>query len=240
MPRRPRIVIPGFPHHITQRGNYKQIVFREVEDFERYCYWVNKYAALYGLEILAYCLMSNHIHFIAVPHHSNSLALTFKTAHMRYAQHANTKEARKGHLWQGRFFSCVLQDDHLYRAIRYVEQNPVKGRVVKEAWDYRWSSARWHMGLDLKSAINLKKIAIADNWEKYLKENDSDFQGEIKIKTRQGLIMGEEGFITSLEKRLGKSLKCLPKGRPKMGKMGTEKWGQTPTSEARNRGLSPF
>ena len=213
MPRHPRMVIPGLPHHITQRGNYRQTIFKGSEDFQRYCYWINMYAAKYKLEILAYCLMSNHVHFIAVPRQPDSLALTFNVAHMRYAQHVHAKEERKGHLWQGRFFSCILQGDHLYRAIRYVEQNPVRGGIAKEAWDYRWSSAQWHVGLISTSPINLKKVTFIEDWKKYLGESDPVMQKEIKTKTQQGLAVGEEEFITSLEKRLGRSLKCRPAGR---------------------------
>ena len=146
MPRRARIVIPDHPHHVTQRGNNRQIVFFDEEDHRRYCYWINKYAQEYHVEILAYCLMKNHVHFIAVPKDQDGMARLFNTAHMRYAQYLNEKRSTCGHLWQGRFYSCVMDDEHLYYAIRYVEQNPVRAHMVQYPWDYSWSSARWHVG----------------------------------------------------------------------------------------------
>lgn len=119
MPRHSRIVILGVTHHITQRGNYRQEIFEENEDYKRYCLWVSEYAEKYGLDILAYCLMTNH--FVIVPEKEDSLARAFNTTHMRYSQYMNRKKKLRGHLWQGRFFSCFMDNDHLYRAIRYVE-----------------------------------------------------------------------------------------------------------------------
>jgi len=220
MPRRKRIVIPGLPHHVTQRGNYRQTIFREIEDFKMYCYWINKYTASYGLDILAYCLMNNHVHFIIVPRKPNSLALTFNTVHMQYAQYFNKKWDRKGHLWQGRFFSCIIQDDaYLYRVVRYVEQNPVRAGIVKQAWDYDWSSARWHTGSNQHPAIHLKTAPMAcpKDWKKYLQEEDPSTHEEIRTRTHRGLVVGEQGFIASLERRLGISLKYLSQGRPRKG-----------------------
>jgi len=141
MPRHSRIVIPDIPHHVTQRGNYRQPIFDSDSDYEKYSSWFNEYAVRYRLEVLAYCLMSNHVHFIVVPSKEETLARVFNTVHMRYAQYVNKRLKATGHLWQGRFFSCILDDKHLYRAIRYVENNPVRIKVVKKAWLYKWSSA---------------------------------------------------------------------------------------------------
>ena len=114
MPRHSRIVIPDIPHHITQRGNYRQDIFKSDSDYEKYSLWFNEYAAKYKLDVLAYCLMSNHVHFIVVPGKEETLARVFNTTHMRYAQYVNKKLKATGHLWQGRFFSCVLDNKHLY------------------------------------------------------------------------------------------------------------------------------
>jgi putative transposase len=106
MPRQARIVIPKIPHHVTQRGNYRQGVFEEEGDYNLYCTWMGQYADTYGLDILAYCLMSNHVHFIVVPREAESLARVFNTLHMRYAQYINRRSGARGHLWQGRFYSA--------------------------------------------------------------------------------------------------------------------------------------
>ena len=145
MPRDARIVAPNFPHHVTQRGNYKQKVFYTKKDYVLYLEWLDEYANKYELSIIAYCLMPNHVHFIAIPTYENSLASTFRICHTRYASYLHKKKNLKGHLWQGRFFSSVLDDAHLYAAVKYVELNPVKAGLVKHAWDWPWSSAAVHV-----------------------------------------------------------------------------------------------
>ncbi|HHT9117847.1 MAG TPA: transposase [Candidatus Hypogeohydataceae bacterium YC38] len=110
MPRIARAVAPDYPHHVTQRGNYQQTVFEDKEDRMQYLYWLKEYSRKYDLRIWAYCLMSNHVHFICVPGNADSLSKTFNTLHMRYSQHINRKKGMKGHLWQGRFFSCILDE----------------------------------------------------------------------------------------------------------------------------------
>ncbi|WP_068349087.1 transposase [Kosmotoga arenicorallina] len=108
MPRSARIVLEGIAHHVTQRGNYRQSVFEDPEDRVKYLELIKEYSTKYGLKIYAYCLMTNHVHFIAVPEKEDSLAMTFKYAHMRYSQYFNRKHHRTGHLWQGRFYSLYV------------------------------------------------------------------------------------------------------------------------------------
>ena len=141
MPRISRAVAIGFPHHITQRGNYRRNVFENEADYLHYIDWLVLYSDKYLLEIWAYCLMGNHVHFIVLPLNADSIARTFNTLHMRYAQCINRRHKQAGHLWQGRFVSCVLDERHLYAGIRYVEKNPVRAGVVRKPQDYRWSSA---------------------------------------------------------------------------------------------------
>lgn len=123
MPRIARAVAVGFPHHITQRGNYRQTVFEKNDDYSVYLDWLKNYSDKYSLKIWAYCLMSNHVHFVVVPQENDSMARTFNTLHMRYSQYMNKKHEAAGHLWQGRFYSCVLDERHLYACMRYVENN---------------------------------------------------------------------------------------------------------------------
>jgi putative transposase len=219
MPRQARIVIPDIPHHITQRGNYRQDVFEEESDYALYCSWMNQYAEKYGLDILAYCLMSNHVHFIVVPRDAGSLARVFNTVHMRYAQHINRRHAARGHLWQGRFFSCFMDTDHLYHAIRYVERNPVRAGVCKNARDYRWSSARIHCGGKTDGepiAVDISEFAMdSRQWREYLRSEEEQMLDELRLKTQRGLVIGSHGFVKRLEKKLRHSLVCLNPGRPK-------------------------
>ena len=148
MPRRARVVFEGVVHHITQRGNYRQNVFEDDSDKRKYVEFIREYSEKYGMKIYAYCLMSNHVHFIAAPVKEDSLAMTFKYSNMRYSSYFNRKNKRSGHLWQGRFYSCPLQFEHALEALRYVERNPVRARMVELPWEYEWSSAREHVGFD--------------------------------------------------------------------------------------------
>ena len=141
MTRIARIIAVDYPHHITQRGNNHRIVFNDDEDRKKYLSLVREYAQKYKISILCYCLMSNHVHFISIPHKEDSLAKTFNFAHMRYSQYFNKKTSSCGHLWQSRFYSCVLDEPHLIMAARYIERNPVRAKMVKKAWEWKWSSA---------------------------------------------------------------------------------------------------
>ncbi len=141
MPRMSRVVAVGLPHHITQRGNYRQDVFLDESDRNQYLEWVRDYSIKYGLSILTYCLMRNHVHFIAIPSKEDSLAKTFNAAHMRYSQYFNKKLRQKGHIWQGRFYSCILDEAHLILAARYIERNPVRAGIVEKPWQ-NWNSGK--------------------------------------------------------------------------------------------------
>lgn len=218
MPRQARIVIPDIAHHITQRGNYRQAVFDNNLDFKQYCEWINEYAEEKNMDVLAYCLISNHVHFIVVPKAEKDLSMVFKTVHMRYAHYINRRRQAKGHLWQGRFYSCVLDDVHLYRAIRYVENNPVRANIVKRAWDYEYSSAKDHAKERDKPLIRLsalKGMEEGEPWQEYLQENDFQLVDEIRLKTNRGLVIGTNRFVNKLEKLLNRSLECAKQGRPR-------------------------
>ena len=120
MPRIARVVIPGIPHHLTQRGNRREDVFFADSDRQRYLELLLEYSAKHGLETLAYCLMTNHVHLVCVPARVDSLSLVLKPLDLRYAQHVNWTHGISGRLWQGRYFSCPLDDEHFWAAIRYV------------------------------------------------------------------------------------------------------------------------
>ena len=156
MPRRARVVFEGVVHHITQRGNYRQNVFEDDSDKRKYVEFIREYSEKYGMKIYAYCLMSNHVHFIATPLKEDSLAMTFKYSNMRYSSYFNKKNKRSGHLWQGRFYSCPLQFEHALEALRYVERNPVRARMVELPWEYEWSSAREHVGFNAELDTSTK------------------------------------------------------------------------------------
>ncbi|MBI3804715.1 MAG: transposase [Nitrospirae bacterium] len=220
MPRIARIVVPGHAYHVTQRGNYRQKIFRNDEDRLKYLSWIGEYSRKYRLSIWAYCLMDNHVHFIVQPQKEDSLAKVFSVAHMRYSQYFNKEGSASGHLWQGRFYSCLLDEPYLMAAMRYVERNPVRAKIVKKPWGWKWSSAAAHIGgtegqeyvVDLKDSLGIS----AKSWRKYIgsEENAADVEA-IRRKTMVGRPLGEEGFIRRLSQKLGRAITVLPRGRPK-------------------------
>ena len=146
-------------------------VFSDDADRERYCSLARHYAGRHGVDVWAYCLMPNHVHFVAVPKAETSLARWLRDAHTAYAHHVNRRQQENGHLWQGRFFSCVLDEAHLWAAVRYVERNPVKARLVRKAEAYAWSSAPAHCGRrsDPLLAPDFPPAGVVKDWSAFLR-----------------------------------------------------------------------
>ncbi|HNR30634.1 MAG TPA: transposase, partial [Candidatus Hydrogenedentes bacterium] len=147
MPRTARVVIPGAPHHVTQRGNNRQQVFFEDADYDKYLRLLHEQSRKYGLTIHSYCLMPNHVHLVATPATEEGLANAVGRTHSFYARYFNWRRNQSGHLWQGRFFCCVLDEPHTMAAMLYTERNPVRAGLVQRAWDHPWSSAHAHVNV---------------------------------------------------------------------------------------------
>src|SRR4051812_35021220 len=145
MARLPRIVLPGIPHHVTQRGNRRERVFFEDGDYELYLDLLSDAAARSGLAIWSYCLMPNHVHIIAVPSDEDGLRRTFRYVHRHYTGYINARMRVTGHLWQGRFSSVAMDEAHLVCALRYVALNPVRAKLTEKAEDWQWSSTMAHL-----------------------------------------------------------------------------------------------
>ena len=230
MARIARVSVKGFPHHVTQRGNYRQVVFEDDVDRATYLEFLNLYKERYGLEVWAWCLMDNHIHLVAVPRKADSLSDTLHMTHMRYAAYANRRHGRQGHLWQGRFSSCVLGGEHVGTAVRYVETNAVRARIVRKAENYRWSSARARVAgksdgvCDDSFPIRDVMAGTRGGWSKWLTlTDDADAIEGLKQSTKTGRPFGSKSFIAKVEAKLGRRLRSLGRGRPrKKGKKGRE------------------
>lgn len=221
MPRIARVVVKDYPYHVTQRGNYRQRVFDNEDDFLRYKLWLKVYSEQYGLKIGAYCLMTNHVHFVCVPLRADSLARTFNTLHMRYSQYFHRKKKLKGHLWQGRFFSCALDERHLRAAIRYVENNPVRAKIVDSPEKYIWSSTLGHMNRVTDPIVSIDyPIGIgAKDWLVFLgNEEDNEAIKDIRKHTFTGRPCGDEGFVAGIEGLLGRRVRAMKWGRPRKEK----------------------
>ena len=145
MPRQRRAVLPGRPHHITQRGNNRRDVFFEDTDRELYLSLLREYAAKYRVEILGYCLMTNHVQLIAVPADATGPAKAIGRVHNDYARWLPIRRRESGHLWQNRFFSCPLEDASTWAALAYVERNAVRAGMVAQCEEWAWGSARQHL-----------------------------------------------------------------------------------------------
>lgn len=221
MPRLSRTVFSGVPHHITQRGNRREDIFFTDEDREAYLSWLKEYCEKFGVEILAYCLMTNHIHLVAVPSTDDGLQRVLKPLHMRYAQRINRARGWKGHLWQGRFFSSPLDEAYLWAAVRYVERNPVRAGMERRAEDYRWSSAAAHCGKRLDSLLNpesglSRKFSEIEDWPAWLAEGDeAEELLMLRRNIEKGLPCGSDGFVQKLGRKVGRLLEYRPQGRPK-------------------------
>jgi putative transposase len=145
MARIARFVVPGLPHHVTQRGNRRENVFLSDADYELYRDLLAAQCRKHGVAVWSYCLMPNHVHHILVPDGERGLGLALGETHRRYSAVVNARLRVTGHLFQSRFGSVVLDEDHLLAAARYVALNPVRARLVQRAQDWRWSSARAHL-----------------------------------------------------------------------------------------------
>ncbi len=221
MPRIARAVVSRAPHHITQRGNRREDVFFSDADRMRYLELLAHYADKHGLDILAYCLMGNHVHLVATPQRDSSLAAALKPVHLRYAQHVNWSQGLAGRLWQGRFFSCPLDEAHFWSAVRYVERNPVRARIVRYAENYPWSSAATHCGLrDQRFLSNRANWTDRiDDWSAWLRQKeDSVVVEELRRQTQTGRPAGSARFVARIERVLGRTLKPKPIGRPRKRK----------------------
>jgi len=218
MPRIARVVVPGIAHHLTQRGNRREDVFFTDLNRQRYLQLLLEYSFKHGLSTLAYCLMSNHVHFVCVPEKADSLAGVFKPLHMRYTQHVNWTQKLSGRLWQGRFFSCALDDPHLWAAIRYVERNPVRAGLVARSEEYPWSSAAAHCGLrpdPVLSPLPAGMAVTTADWSSWLAEGDDpDMLSRLRVSTRTGRPAGDKSFVAKLESLLSRALQPRPVGRP--------------------------
>ena len=169
MGRIARIVMPHIPHHVTQRGNRRQQTFFCDKDYKEYLPFIGGSCESWGVEILAYCLMPNHIHLIAVPKESEALARAIGDGHLQYTRQVNRRMGWTGHLWQGRFFSVPLDDSHVLAAVRYIELNPVRAGLVKDPAEYPWSSAHAHIqGVDDLLVKSAALQGIVADWRDFL------------------------------------------------------------------------
>jgi len=222
MPRIARVCAINYPHHITQRGNNRETIFFEDADREFYLKTIKKYSHQWNFDIWAYCLMTNHVHILAVPRRDESLAKGIGGTNLVYTQYINRRYNRSGRLWQNRFFSTIIEEGpYLWAVARYIERNPVRANIVERAEDYPWSSAKAYI-LNLKDKILSDESWLEesefDAYRKFLSDENKEIDGSIRKATSTGRPLGCEEFMKNLEKILERSIFPKRVGRPKKGK----------------------
>ena len=211
MPRNARCVQEGLAYHVTQRGSNRQRVFFCPSDYRMYLSLVGAGLAEAGVSVLAFCLMTNHVHLVVVPERADSLAVLFRRVHGRYAQYINVRRRRSGHLWQARFYSCPLSESHLEIALRYVEQNPCRAQMVRLPEHYRWSSAASHLGLksDRSGVLDAefaKRAGGAETWRQIHAAAEVPHRVLLLRRcTYAGRPFGEQEFVERLEQRFARA-----------------------------------
>ncbi|PTS76210.1 transposase [Sphingomonas sp. HMWF008] len=220
MARLPRLVLPGYPYHVTQRGNRRQQTFFEDADYALYRDLLGEAADRAGAEIWCYCFMPNHVHVIVVPSDEDGLRRTFADAHRRYTGFINARHRWTGHLWQGRFGAVVMDETHLAHAMRYVSLNPVRARLTARPEDWPWSSVRAHI-----AGEDDELVRVAPALERY--GNFAAFLGEpadcddawraLRRSETSGRPLGTADWVGDLENRTGRTLAPQKRGpKPKI------------------------
>ena len=217
MGRVARVVAPGFPHHVTQRGNRRMQTFFDDDDYRAYLSLLRRWCDKHDVRIWAYCLMPNHVHLIVVPSSADGLWRGIGEAHRRYTRRVNLREGWRGHLWQDRFTSYVMDDSYLLAAARYVERNPVKAGLAASPADWPWSSAAAHVASRSDAVAEGDWLAerIAGwvcTWGEYLRDWDEpDVASRLARHERTGRPLGQEGIVERVGALLSRDL--LPKKR---------------------------
>jgi putative transposase len=196
-------------HHVTQRGTGRQIVFYTRRDRQVYLGLLKENSLKAGLSVLAWCLMPNHVHLIVVPNEKDALAVALRRTHGRYAQYLNARRQRSGHLWQNRFFSCPLDQAHLWAALRYVERNPVRAGLVERAEEHAWSSAQCHLtGRDKLRLVDMGFWADAggaERWKELLASSEEQWEmRRLEKATYAGKPFGAREFCDHVASLIGK------------------------------------
>lgn len=230
MPRQARVIVPGFPHHIVQRGHNRQPVFVERRDFEYYLANLQEWKRVYELEVFSYCLMTNHVHLV-VQANDNVTAIPqlMKRLAGRQTRFVNALESRSGSLWEGRYkISPIDTDAYLLACCRYVELNPVKAGMVDKAEDYEWSSYSARVGLRACDWLDQSDTfqTLANDHQKRIEAyrqlveegRPSPADKLIRAAINSNKLTGGNKFVDEIENRIGIRIEARKPGRPAIGK----------------------
>lgn len=217
MPRIARIIAPGIPHHVTQRGNRRMDTFFRDEDYQAYIALMAEWCRKCNVAVWAYCLMPNHVHLIAVPESEEGLRLAIGEAHRRYSAMINRRQKWTGHLWQGRFSSFPMDEPYLFAAVKYIEMNPVRANLALDPYSWQWSSASAHAaGKDDILVTVAPLLEMVGDWKQFLSDADDEDSHKIRSHERTGRALGGESFLDNLELSLQRIVKPQKAGRKKV------------------------
>lgn len=225
MPRRPRITMPDVPLHLIQRGNNRQACFFADDDYLFYLDWLKESADKAECAIHAYALMTNHVHLLLTPKSANSPGRMMKQLGQRYVQYINRTYRRSGTLWEGRFRSCLIQQEtYLFSCHRYVELNPVRAGIVSHPAEYRWSSYRHNaqgehssllvhhpLYLTMGSAPRQRQMAYRELFRHHL---DTEIVDQLRSATNGNYAVGSSLFQEQVAAALGRRVTRGKDGRP--------------------------
>jgi putative transposase len=219
MARIARVVAVGVAHHVTQRGIGRRFLLDREADRQVYLGLLRENLAAHRVALAGFCLMSNHVHLIVIPEDEEGLGLSMKHTHGRYASYWNAVHSSSGHAWQGRYFSCPLDESHLWEALRYTELNPVRANLVTEAHAWAWSSAAAHCGTvqaDERLSMSLwQRCWTPAGWREYLAAGETEKAlALIRKSTHTGRPLGTEEFVRALEQSTERRLLPQKGGRP--------------------------
>jgi putative transposase len=226
MPRIARVVLPGHPHHIVQRGHNRQMVFAHADDFARYLDDLRELKNVFDVKVFAFCLMTNHVHLLLAPSSTEGLAKLMKTLAARMTRYRNKLEGRSGTLWESRYKSSVVQSDrYLLACCRYIELNPVRAGMVERVEDYRWSSFGLRFTTSAQDdwldvhycyeSLGLTQLGRQHAYRAFFEAPAAD--GELKLirdALQRGQLTGGRQFAEDVERVLGRRIEYRGRGRP--------------------------
>lgn len=228
MPRRARLTLPNIPLHIIQRGNNRQACFFADEDYHSYLEWLTEYANQTGCRVHAYVLMTNHVHLLISAETADGAGALMKALGQRYVQYINRSYRRSGTLWEGRFRSCLIQEEiYLLACQRYIELNPVRAKMVEHPGEYRWSS--YHANgqgeesllvqlhpvyLALGSSAASRQVAYR---ELFRTELELSWIEAVRRATNGNAVIGHTQFVEEITAMLGRRAIHGKPGRPRKG-----------------------
>lgn len=226
MPRRARLALPNIPLHIIQRGNNRQACFFADEDYHFYLDWLTEHAGKNGCQVHAYVLMTNHVHLLISANRAEAAGLLMKALGQRYVQYVNRTYRRSGTLWEGRFRSCLTQDEiYLLSCQRYIELNPVRAGMVAHPAEYRWSSYRANAQGEVDALVTPHPLYDALSLdaanrqaayrELFRHELEPGLVDEIRRATNGNFALGDERFAAQISSVLGRRAMPGKSGRPR-------------------------